>query len=580
MTAIASAGVTILAETQEKYELVLSSSVMGYSPITGEYTPSEGIAVRVRATDQKGDVTKIALARLEQVRLSAEYGVSGGDEWMPLEFTDGDDGSAIAMIPVTAFASQRNLDVRLLNQAGAEIHTATIAFVKDGEDSREREWIFLRSAGQITFGDDPQGEHPKPSVIAGGEVEPQGAASGDDTDKDQDGWVPEGWWDEPQGTDETLRYEYASYRDYIHEGDEEGPDGRVPGHWGEFTSPVVWSYRAEDGVSYRCRFMLGERETWQLVQAASGALYGDLPFTATLMRRRGNGQEEEMPEAPTVITVTFEGLDKTYVLDAVRPQLVVSETENPGMIQHLNDASLISMTVTFATGGETFQYNIPALRRADGETWWRWDPITDTIEFLKTISRAVIHNLNVTGVFDAIKGYIDDLRSHNYQSGLLDGSGFRLTSDNGDGSSELEVDFLKVRKKATFMELEIREETFVGGNQHYSPAGSTIYRVDYLDENDQVLGYTVMKVPFLLKRFAFLGRMFNYAARKRIRRKMTDEEWKQCHHFRCYLLADDGTTATRNWWKVGDQPRCQTFNSTADSSNEVFFFLSTSLRLL
>ena len=568
VTAIASAGVTILAETQEKYELVLSSSVMGYSPITGEYTPSDGIAVRVRATDQKGDVTKIALARLEQVRLSAEYGVSGGDEWMPLEFTDGDDGSAVAMIPVTAFATQRNLDVRLLNQAGAEIHTATIAFVKDGEDSREREWIFLRSAGQITFGDDPQGEHPKPSVIAGGEVEPQGAASGDDTDKDQDGWVPEGWWDEPQGTDETLRYEYASYRDYIHEGDEEGPDGRVPGHWGEFTSPVVWSYRAEDGVSYRCRFMLGERETWQLVQAASGALYGDLPFTATLMRRRGNGQEEEMPEAPTVITVTFEGIDKTYVLDAVRPQLVVSETENPGMIQHLNDASLISMTVAFATGGETFQYNIPALRRADGETWWRWDPITDTIEFLKTISRAVIHNLNVTGTLDAIKGYIDDLRSHNYQSGMLDGSGFRLTNDNGDGSSELEVDFLKVRKKATFMELEVREETFVGGNQHYSPAGSIIYRVDYLDQNDGLLGYSVMKVPFLLKRFAFLGRVFNYAARKRIRRKMTDEEWKQCHHFRCYLLADDGTTATRNWWKVDDQAKCQTFNKAISAQNK------------
>ena len=568
VTAIASAGVTIMAETQEKYELVLSSSVMGYSPITGEYTPSEGIAVRVRATDQKGDVTKIALARLEQVRLSAEYGVSGGDEWMPLEFTDGGDGSAVAMIPVTAFASQRNLDVRLLNQAGAEIHTATIAFVKDGEDSREREWIFLRSAGQITFGDDPQDEHPKPSVIAGGEVEPQGAASGDDTDKDQDGWVPEGWWDEPQGTDETLRYEYASYRDYIHEGDEEGPDGRVPGHWGEFTSPVVWSYRAEDGVSYRCRFMLGERETWQLVQAASGALYGDLPFTATLMRRRGNGQEEEMPEAPTVITVTFEGLDKTYVLDAVRPQLVVSETENPGMIQHLNDASLISMTVAFATGGETFQYNIPALRRADGETWWRWDPITDTIEFLKTISRAVIHNLNVTGVFDAIKGYIDDLRSHNYQSGMLDGSGFRLTADNGEGSSELEVDFLKVRKKATFMELEIREETFVGGNQHYSPAGSVIYRVEYMDEQDQGIGYTVMKVPFLLKRFAFLGRVFNYAARKRIRRQLSPDEWRRVHHFRCYLLADDGTTATRNWWKVGDQPRCQTFNKAISSANK------------
>lgn len=210
-------------------------------------------------------------------------------------------------------------------------------------------------------------------------------------------------------------------------------------------------------------------------------------------------------------------------------------------------------------------------------TWWKL--LADgTVDFIKTINHAVfnfleaaqatIHNLNVTGTLDAIKGYIDDLRSHNYQSGLLDGSGFRLTNDNGEGGSELEIDFLKVRKKATFMELEIREETFVGGNNHYSPAGSVIYRVEYMDENDKPIGYTVMKVPFLLKRFAFLGRLFNYAARKRIRRQLTTEEWRTVHHFRCYLLADDGTTATRNWWKVGDQPRCQTFNKAISAQNK------------
>ncbi len=210
--------------------------------------------------------------------------------------------------------------------------------------------------------------------------------------------------------------------------------------------------------------------------------------------------------------------------------------------------------------------------------WWSYNPITDMVTFLKTIAEATfeylkaatadIHNLNVSGVFDAFKGYIDDLRSHNYASGLLDGAGFRLTNDDGEGASMLEVDKLLVRKKATFMELEIREETFVGGNNHYSPAGSIIYRVEYLDENDEAIGYTVMKVPFLLKRFAFLGRMFNYAARKRVRRSLNNEEWARVHHFRCYLLADDGTTATRNWWKVGDQPRCQTFNKAISAKNK------------
>ena len=46
----------------------------------------------------------------------------------------------------------------------------------------------------------------------------------------------------------------------------------------------------------------------------------------------------------------------------------------------------------------------------------------------------------------------------------------------------------------------------VGGNQHYSPAGSIIYRVDYMDANDQALGYVSMKVPWMLKGFAFLGK--------------------------------------------------------------------------
>lgn len=210
--------------------------------------------------------------------------------------------------------------------------------------------------------------------------------------------------------------------------------------------------------------------------------------------------------------------------------------------------------------------------------WYKWDPISQTVTFLKEIwmdAASIFMNLKakdvtITGLLDAIRAKIDDIRSHNYEPGLLDGSGFRLTSDNGEGGSELEVDFLKVRKKATFMELEIRKETFVGGNQNYSPAGSVIYRVDYMDEHDEALGYSVMKVPFLLKGLAFIGHMFgysyNYAARKRVRHQLDPADWPNVHHFRCYLLADDGTTATRNWWRAGDQARCQSFNKAQSAS--------------
>lgn len=98
-----------------------------------------------------------------------------------------------------------------------------------------------------------------------------------------------------------------------------------------------------------------------------------------------------------------------------------------------------------------------------------------------------------------------------FEEGLL-GKGFQL-QQKSDGKSRLEVDELLVRMKAYFASLEIRELSYVGGNYVFSSAGSRIYYVE----------------------------------------KVADG-WK------CYFYSDDGTTSTMNYWKVGDQARCQTFN--------------------
>ena len=353
VVALAYTTVSIMAETVEKYDLEVSTSLVTYSQASGTYRPAGGVMVGIRATDQKGNATKVTRGQLVTAGLQVSYSHQDEEDWTPLVFDNPVEDPAEAVIPTDAFSEKKSIVIRLTNMSGMELSLFTVAFIIETDNASEL------------------------------------------------------------------------YLSRLHDDKAHGFIGFLKGVW--------------FGV-------------------------------------------------------------KNWFID-----------EN---------------------------------------------------------GNAYFHNLTVAGVLDAVKGYIDDLRSHNYQSGLLDGAGFRLTNDNGEGSSELEVDFLKVRKKATFMELEVREETFVGGNQHYSPAGSILYRVEYLDMNDQMLGYSVMKVPFLLKRFAFLGRVFNYAARKRVRRKMSDEEWKQCHHFRCYLLADDGTTATRNWWKVGDQPRCQTFNKAISAQNK------------
>ena len=110
----------------------------------------------------------------------------------------------------------------------------------------------------------------------------------------------------------------------------------------------------------------------------------------------------------------------------------------------------------------------------------------------------------------------DDVKTEGFTSGQVGGSGFGLYEENG--KSVLEVDKLLVRMKAIFAQLEIRKISYVGGDFVFSAACGTIAQVTPIVENNQTIGY------------------------------------------RCYLVADDGTTATTNDWRTGDQVKCKTFN--------------------
>ncbi len=115
------------------------------------------------------------------------------------------------------------------------------------------------------------------------------------------------------------------------------------------------------------------------------------------------------------------------------------------------------------------------------------------------------------------KGLLSGLvRSDDYVQGL---SGYTLET-NAQGRSRLEVDELLVRVKAVFQELEIRKLSYAGGNIELSGAGSTLVGV----------------------------------------RPLTRDGEQQPYAWRCFLLKDDGTTRTRNWWRAGDMAKCQTFN--------------------
>lgn len=98
-------------------------------------------------------------------------------------------------------------------------------------------------------------------------------------------------------------------------------------------------------------------------------------------------------------------------------------------------------------------------------------------------------------------------------------SGFAI-KQRSDGKYQMLLTDLIVWGKAIFNTLLIRELSYVGGNIVLSPAAG---KISYIKE------------------------VFSETTNEMI-------GWK------CYLLADDGTTATINSFKVDDQVRCKTFN--------------------
>lgn len=105
--------------------------------------------------------------------------------------------------------------------------------------------------------------------------------------------------------------------------------------------------------------------------------------------------------------------------------------------------------------------------------------------------------------------------------------GFGVTK-NSRGKYTLSVTDLMVWGKAVFNSLEIRKLYAVGGNVYLSGASSKLQHVSPVTDADgEVTG------------------------------------WK------CYILGDDGTTATQNGWRKYDQAKCQTFDIEAGTHEGV-----------
>ena len=120
---------------------------------------------------------------------------------------------------------------------------------------------------------------------------------------------------------------------------------------------------------------------------------------------------------------------------------------------------------------------------------------------------------------DVIVDRIHDKNSTPSDRTIIGAQGFDLYMGD-DGKSHLYVDYLTARTRMFASSVEIRKVSYSGGTTIFSNAGSQIAKVSYIYDaaKEKVIAY------------------------------------------KCYAVADDGTTKTMNWWHVGMMALCQTFN--------------------
>lgn len=123
---------------------------------------------------------------------------------------------------------------------------------------------------------------------------------------------------------------------------------------------------------------------------------------------------------------------------------------------------------------------------------------------------------------DVVVDRIHDKNSTPSDRVIIGAQGFDFYMGD-DGKSHLFVDYLTARTRMFAASVEIRKVSYSGGTTIFSNAGSQIAKVSYIYDaaKEKVIAY------------------------------------------KCYAVADDGTTKTMNWWHVGMMALCQTFNVKA-----------------
>lgn len=177
------------------------------------------------------------------------------------------------------------------------------------------------------------------------------------------------------------------------------------------------------------------------------------------------------------------------------------------------------------------------------------DTAQGVITFLKGLVSEALVKLNGGACFGKWGAMVDEdgravlgsLQSIDYDNEAE--QGFAVKKEE-NGKYNGFITNLTIWGKAIFNELEVRKLSYAGGNIYLSGAGSKIVKavpVTWESESSEWIETSV----------------------------------EMCDGWLCYLLADDGTTATQNLWREGDQVRCKTIGTlatgTMNASNKSYW---------
>ena len=155
------------------------------------------------------------------------------------------------------------------------------------------------------------------------------------------------------------------------------------------------------------------------------------------------------------------------------------------------------------------------------------------------------NNAMITELGDAV---FNTIKSFDYDNAAE--QGFSVEKEK-NGKYHAFLNNLTIWGKAIFHELDVRKLSYSGGNIYLSGAGGKLIKVVPVKESvsaDGVISWVE-----------------------------TTADDAECAGWKCYLLADNGTTATMNYWQEGDQVRCQTIGEIvaggaySDTSNKSYW---------